>query len=312
MPEPVLSEVSGGHAPIRIDIRKVIASKNEALLRVLPAGLIRYVERIAHVRGLNRVFGRLHGRTGLDFVAGALDELGVCVRTVGEEKLDSARHPLVVANHPLGGLDGLALMKAVGDRCGQIHVPANDLLMNLPQLDELFVPVTKHGTNVQNATPFEQAFASERAVVHFPAGLCSRKKAGRVRDLDWQKSFVVRARRYRRDIVPVHIDGRNSRFFYGLARLRRWSGIRFNFEMIYLVDEMFKQKGRSLTMTFGAPVRWEMLDRRYTDWQWARLLRRHVYRLADDPEAVFRPGSPGVSPAGSQRGGQADARGEDR
>ncbi len=65
------------------------------------------------------------------------------------------------------------------------------------------------------------------------------------RDLQWQKSFVVRARRHERDSVPVHNDGRNSRFFYNLARLRRWFGIRFNFETIYLVDEMFKQRGRT-------------------------------------------------------------------
>jgi putative hemolysin len=193
----------------------------------------------------------------------------------------------VVANHPLGGLDGMALIRTVGGRLGEVRVPANDLLMNVPQLRDLFVPVNKHGSNVRNLDKFEAAFGSEFSVVHFPAGLCSRKKAGVIRDVTWQKSFVVRARRYRRDIVPVHIDGRNSRFFYGLARLRRWSGLRANIEMVYLVNEMFRQRGRTLTLTFGAPVHWESLASERSDWQVARQLRRHVYRLASDPGAVF-------------------------
>jgi putative hemolysin len=277
------------HGPIVIDLRRVIASKNPALLSVLPGFAIRYVERIVHVRELNRAFREMEGRSGLGFLAESLDALGVTVVSRGEEHLQAARKALVVANHPLGGVDGMALVQAVGMRLGKIHVPANDLLMNVPQLQDFFVPVNKHGSNADNFDRFEQAFASETAMVHFPAGLCSRKRAGRIRDLRWQKSFVVRARRHRRDIVPVHIDGENSRFFYNLARLRRWFGIRFNFEMIYLVDEMFKQRSRTLTLTIGAPIRWESLDRSITDWEWARRLRRHVYRLASDPEARFSP-----------------------
>jgi putative hemolysin len=281
---PLGSESAAG-GPIVIDLRKVIASKNPALLKVLPEFLIRLVERVVHVRGLNRVFRALEGKTGIEFLTAGLEHFGVRVVTRGEQYLDEARNALVVANHPLGGMDGMALMQTVGDRLGRIQAPANDLLMNLPQLRDLFVPVNKHGSNAGRFGRFEDAFGSDIAMVHFPAGLCSRQRAGRIRDLTWQKSFISRARRYRRDIVPVHIDGRNSRFFYNLARLRRWSGIKFNLEMIFLVDEMFKQRDRTLTLTFGAPVHWESLDRSRTDWQWARRLRRYVYRLASDPEA---------------------------
>jgi len=283
---PVIAATPG---PIVIDLRRVIADKNPALLGVLPGFAIRYVERIAHVRELNRAFREMEGRTGLDFISGSLGALGVKVVSRGDDRLLTARKALVVANHPLGGIDGLALVQAVGKRLGEIHVPANDLLMSVPQLQGLFVPVNKHGSNAGNFNRFEHAFASDTAMVHFPAGLCSRQRAGRIRDLQWQKSFIVRARRHERDIVPVHIDGHNSRFFYNLARLRRWSGIKFNFEMIYLVDEMFKQRGRTLTLTFGEPIPWESLDRSLTDWEWARRLRHHVYRLAGDPGVQFSP-----------------------
>jgi putative hemolysin len=271
--------------PIIIDLRQVIASKNPSLLTILPGFVIRLVERIVHVRGLNRAFRVLRGKTGIDFITSALDYFGVTVVTRGEHNLPQARRALVVANHPLGGMDGMALMQSVSKQLGDTRAPVNDLLMNLPQLQSVLVPVNRHGSNVGNIGRFEDAFSSGTAMVHFPAGLCSRQRAGRIRDLTWQKSFIVRARRYERDIVPVHIDGRNSRFFYNLARLRRWSGIKFNFEMIFLVDEMFKQRDRTLTLTFGAPIRWESLDKSRTDWEWARQLRRHVYRLASNPDA---------------------------
>lgn len=274
-------------APVVIDLRQVIASKNPGLLKVLPGFVLRTLERVVHVRELNRAFRVLQGKRGMEFISGALDYLGVSVVARGEHHLRDARKALAVANHPLGGLDGMALMQSVSGQIGEAHAPVNDFLMHLPQVRDLLVPVNKHGSNLGNVRRFEDAFSSNTAVVHFPAGLCSRRRAGRIRDLAWQKSFIVRARRYQRDIVPVHVNGRNSRFFYNLARLRRWSGIRFNIEMIFLVDEMFKQRDRTLILTFGRPIPWESLGPPRSDWEWASLLRRHVYRLAVDPGATI-------------------------
>lgn len=277
--------------PATIDLRRVIGRKNPSLLAVVPRAVIRHLERIVHVDELNEVLHLLRDRYGLDFARGALDYLGARVVARGADRLRLARRPIVVANHPLGGLDGLALLVTVGEQTGDVVLPANDLLMNLENLTPVLVPVNKHGSNRDNRELFERAFSGGPAVVHFPAGLCSRKKGGTVRDLDWQKSFIRRARTNARDVVPVHIEGSNSRFFYNLARLRRWSGIGFNVEMVYLVDEMFKQRGRELTLTFGEPIRFETFDRRRSDWEWARAVKRHVYRLADSPDRVFMEGT---------------------
>lgn len=271
-----------------IDLRRVIGQKSKVLLRLIPGPLLRYLERVVHVDDLNRALRELDGREGVDFARGGLEHMGASVRTRHAERLNGVSRPIVAANHPLGGLDGLALLVAVADHLPDVVLPANDLLLHLNGLATVLVPVNKHGSNRANRRRFEDAFAGPRAVVHFPAGLCSRKKADRVRDLQWQKSFIVRAVRTNRPIVPAYIDGMNSAFFYNLARLRRWLGIPFNIEMLYLVDEMYKQRGQTLTITFGKPILPTTLDHSRTSWEWAELIRRHVYVLRNDPQARFQ------------------------
>lgn len=280
----------GAPRPVAISIRRVIERKSPALLRVIPRPFIRYLERIVHVDEINAILTLLEDKRGVEFARGALEAMGATYVSVRPERLDTARRPIVVANHPLGGLDGLALLTAVADRNPEVLLPANDLLMNLENLAPVLIPLNKHGSNRENRARYDAAYASDATIVHFPAGLCSRKKGATIRDLEWQKSFVVRARRHQRDIVPVHIDGRNSDFFYNLARLRRWSGVTFNAEMIYLVDEMFKQRGRTLTLTFGEPIPYERLTSDRTSWQWAASIKHHVYRLGRSPDDRFLAG----------------------
>lgn len=274
---------------IQIDIRRVIANKNPALARWLPGVVIHMIERLVHVRELNRVLRFLKDEEGVSFARGALASLGARVETVGAERLITVDRPLVVANHPLGGLDGLALISAVGEHYKLVVLPVNDLLMNIPQLTPVFVPINKHGSNRAYRRDFDRAFQRADAVVHFPAGLCSRRKGSRVRDLQWQKSFVTRARKTGRTIVPTYVDGANSAFFYNLARLRRLSGLRFNLEMIWLVDEMFKQRGKTIRIVFGPPVGADAIPPGGDSWALANRLRMHVYRLAENPDAVFVP-----------------------
>ena len=271
-----------------IDLKGVIAGKNPALLHILPRGLIRYMRRIVHEKELNEGLYRLKDVSGLDFVDGALQVLDAEIDLTGAEKFPDRSKVIVVSNHPLGGLDGLALIQAIGRRYGSVKVPANDLILSLPNVRDLLVPVNKHGSNRDNLRILEETFAGDAPILHFPAGLCSRKRGGIIRDLPWQKSFIVRARRYRREIVPVYFDGQNSRFFYGLANLRKRLGIRANLEMVYLVDEMFKQRGAALRAVVGSPISWQTFDKRLNDWRWAQQVKHHVYTLANDPESRFR------------------------
>lgn len=274
--------------PVRLSIPQVISSKSPALARVIPRPLVRYLERIIHVGEINGVLEEMQSLDGVDFVNAVLGELEVSTCVVHPERLALPKSAVVVANHPLGGLDGLALISAVANARGPVTVALNDILLNVPNLASIGVPVNKHGSNRDHRAAFEAAFAGERTVVHFPAGLCSRKKGSSIRDVVWQKSVIVRARRYNREVIPVHIDGGNSSFFYNLARLRRWSHIPFNIEMLYLADEMFKQRGAVLEMIVGSPIAPQTFDRSASDWEWAQRLKHHVYLLATKPDLLFR------------------------
>jgi putative hemolysin len=154
--------------------------------------------------------------------------------------------------------------------------------MHLKQLHPVFIPVNKHGSqSTANAKLMEDAFASSDQILYFPAGLCSRKqKGGIIEDLEWKKSFIAKAVKHERDVVPVFFSGRNSKFFYNLARIRSKLGLKANIEMLYLVDEMYRQKGQSITVTFGKPIPYQTFDKSKTPQQWAEWVKRMVYQIS--------------------------------
>ncbi|MDD2963478.1 MAG: 1-acyl-sn-glycerol-3-phosphate acyltransferase [Bacteroidales bacterium] len=270
-----------------IDIDRVLAEKNPRLKRLLPRFLLRLIKRILHQDEINDFIMRHRHLEGLPFVRAVLSDFQVTIRVVGQENLPEGGRFVVAANHPLGGLDGLALMQAVGDYRPDLVFPVNDLLLNIPNLRPLFLPVNKHGRNINLSKMLDDTFSGSKALLYFPAGLCSRRQEGQVLDLEWKKTFVTKARQYQRDVVPVHIDGANRSFFYNLARFRVKLGIKANIEMFFLPDEMFRQKGKVITITFGKPVKWSSFTASRTDQQWAALLRELVYRLHNDADATL-------------------------
>ena len=271
-----------------IDLDKVIEGKSPRLRRNLPGFVVRFLKKIVHQDELNNALNKHKDKFGLEFLEVILKDFGVNITVKGDENLLKSERFVVVANHPLGGLDGIALMHAVGKRRPDIVSPANDFLMHLPNLRSMFIPVNKHGSNAANIAVFNETFASGKTIVYFPAGLCSRKTGGEILDLEWKKTFLSKARKYDRDILPVHISGRNSGFFYNLANLRKWLGLKANIEMLFLVDEMFKQKSKEIIITFGEPVQLGNLTKKHNDQKWAELLRSHVYKLEKDPGLIFK------------------------
>ena len=120
---------------------------------------------------------------------------------------------------------------------------------------------------------------NDESVVIFPAGLVSRRKNGVIEDLDWKKTFVTRARKHNVPIVPVIIDGKLSNFFYNLSNLREKLGIKANIEMLYLVNELFKQKNTTIKIIFGKPIYPNDLDEDVKDTELAQDIKRKAYSL---------------------------------
>lgn len=270
-----------------IDLEKILAAKKVKA----PRWVLRLAERILHVPDLNK--GIFYNREyfGLPFVYKFLEgnepqDLNLTIRTRGLEHIPTEGYPMVTGNHPLGGPDGLALMAAVGRVRKDIRFPVNDFLLYLPGLKELFYPIDKVNKTKALAS-LEEAFAAENTLLYFPAGLCSRLQKGVIRDLEWKATFIKKAVRYHRDIVPVHTEARNRMSFYRLANLRKALGIKFNFEMALLPAEMFAQRGKTFTVTFGHPIPWQTFDKRHSAAEWAQMVKDHVYKLKENPDAIF-------------------------
>lgn len=270
-----------------IDVEKVIEGKNPRLLKVLPRFVIRYLKRIIHQDQMNDFLRRHGDLEGFDFIETVLNEFNVRIKVVGKENVDPKKNFVVVSNHPLGGLDGMALMLELGKINPAIATTANDFLLHVKNLKSLFVPVNKHGSNADNIAILNETFASDKVIIFFPAGLCSRKIGNHIIDLEWKKTFLSHARKYGRDILPVHISGKNSSFFYNLANLRKKLRIKTNIEMLYLVDEMFKQDNKDIVITFGKPLSVSKFDKKLKDKDWAARLRKFVYKLDGNPDAEF-------------------------
>jgi len=276
-----------------IDVEAVIASKNPAILRYIPRFVLSYLKRVIHQDTINSYIWKHRDKTGLAFVDAILTEFGVHVGLVDGRSFKEPSSPLVppsgryivAANHPLGGLDGMALMHKLGETRQDLVFPVNDLLLNIPALRPLFIPINKHGRNTDNARLIDDTFASDKLILYFPAGLCSRKLriAGKttVHDLEWKTTFIKKAKKYRRDIIPVYIDGRNSNWFYNLANWRKRLGIKSNIEMLYLVDEMIRQLNKTISLKVGDTIPYTMFDRSKSETEWAAWVREKVYALDD-------------------------------
>jgi len=276
-----------------IDVEQLFARKNPGLRKILPGFIFSYLKKILHQEEINGYIYRNRDKFGLEFIDAMLDEFGVKTEIITHtvhtthtnlSNLTNLISPtgryLIVSNHPLGGMDGMALIQVIGRARKDIVFPVNDILTYIPGLQPLFIPINKHGKNTDNIEIIENTFASGKVILYFPAGLVSRKhKGGIIKDLEWKKTFITKARKYKRDIIPVYIAGRNSTFFYNLAYWRGKLGIKANIEMLYLVDEMTKQKGKTIKMVFGQPISYTTFDRSKTDVQWADVVKNIVYDL---------------------------------
>ncbi len=274
-----------------IDVKKAIAGKNPGLLKFLPNFLLRYIIRTVHQDELNVAVERNKHRIGHDFVDAAMEEFKAIPVVVGEENIPKTGGVIMAANHPLGGLDGIAFMDVVGEYRKDLKFFVNDLLMAFKNLSSILIPVNKHGKNsTEYSKKFEEIYASSACLLLFPAGLVSRKQSdGRIEDLVWKKSFITKSIQYQKNIVPVFINGSNSNFFYNLAYWRKKIGIKANIEMFFLVDEMYKQRGKTITFTFGEAISWETFTKNQSAEYWSEKVKQHVYALKTGDKSKMLP-----------------------
>lgn len=249
------TKASSSEGPIRLDLKQILSTRSAT--RRIPAFIVRRLEKLICQDKLNEMLQVAYPRRGAEFCRAVLDHLKVKVEVEHAERLpDHSERVLYVSNHPLGGLDGMALIDWVTTRHGvEPRFVVNDLLMAVEPLSEVFLPINKHGAQSRKSVvDIDAAMEGDRPVIVFPAGLCSRRQSGKVADLKWNKMFVQQAIRWNRTVVPLRFCGENSPRFYRCASLREKVGIKFNIEMALLPSEVFRAAGKTFKVVCGDPV----------------------------------------------------------
>lgn len=246
----------------------------------MPRFIVSWLKRFIHQDFINGYLAE--GKVGVPFCTGTLDYLGVTVEVKGLENLPhDDRYYTFVSNHPLGAIDGVTLGSVLGQEYdGKIKYLVNDLLMNLEGLAPLCVPVNKIGKQARNfPAQVEATFAGEHHVIMFPAGICSRKRGGVIKDLPWNKAFITKSKAHQRDIVPIHFIGENSKRFYRVTNIFDRLHLKFNPAMAFLPDEMYRSRGNHYTVCIGKPIPYETFDRSRSTNDWAQWVREKVYEI---------------------------------
>lgn len=242
--------------------------------------LLRSVGRWSRLDRISEFLGRnvLHG---LPFVGAALEFLqaGYDVDAPALARIPASGRLLIVANHPSGALDALALLDAVGKVRSDVRIIANDLLAELQPLRELLLPVRILGGRAQRASlqAVQQALAAEQCVIVFPAGEVSRLSLRGIRDGRWNRGFVRFARATATPVLPVRVQARNSALFYGASSLFKPAGTAL------LAREMFARRGRPLRLQVGQVMQ---LDDAQPAAQQVQAVRRALYALGGDAAAL--------------------------
>jgi len=265
-----------------IDLDAVLKTKTPRLYRFIPGFIIRYLKRLVHQDDLNRDLLVLQDYHGVEFFKKFTEMIEWKIEIAGEENIPKEGKYIFASNHPLGGPDGIIFIAAMSRYYPHIKFMVNDLLMYLPNVDDVFLPVNNIGgiNTKEYKLKIDQAYANdENQMLVFPAGMVSRKIKGTIKDLTWKKTFISQAKKYERDVVPVFIKGNNSKFFYNFASFRKKLGIKVNLEMLFLVDELYKNKGKTFIVTFGKPIPFASFDSTKKPEQWAQHVKELVYTM---------------------------------
>lgn len=269
------------------DLKQVFRDKSPKLSKWIPGFVYAYLNRKLHIPELNEFLNLNRDKMGLAFIDAAVERIGINFEVTGIDNVPPTGKYTLASNHPLGGPEGLGLLQIIGKVRKDLKFLSNDILMGVPNLKMLFVPVNKHGSNQKNVELFNKAFAELGMLMIFPAGMVSRKIDGKIRDFFWKSSYLTRSIKYNRTVIPVHIDGKNSKFFYNLAYWRTKLGIKANLEMFLLSDEMFKQEGNNVKVTIGKPTDMSIFDDRMSFIKWSAIYKEFVYKLKYNPNLEF-------------------------
>jgi putative hemolysin len=263
-----------------LDLENVIQKSSFNLLKRLPKFIVRLLIKITKQEEINDILTRHSERIGVDFLSSMIKEFNLTLVIEGKQNLPENGRCFFVANHPFGIIDGLVLTNTIAEKYGTLKAIGNDAFMLIPHLRPLIAAVNSFGQSSKDyINALEEVFDSSTPITHFPAGEVSRIYSWKIQDCKWQKSMVTKAISKKRDIVPIHFYGRNSRLFYSIGLIRMMLMIKLNFELMLLPREMLLKKNATIRVRIGKPIPYQSFDSSLSHWDWAQKLRKQVYDL---------------------------------
>ncbi len=271
-----------------IDINQLIKNKNPELYKRLPKFMINLIRKVIREKELNDFLKESNHYFGIEFLHKSFEWFNVKSETEGTEHFPDNSRIIIAANHPAGSFDGLHIIDTCYAKYGKAKALVNDLLLNVKNLNDFFMGVNKYGSTPREyLAEIQRTFDSDMPVIFFPAGYVSRKRNGVIRDLEWKKSFVSQAIKHQRDIVPIYISGKLSNKFYFTANTRKSLGIKANFELFLLPQELTKQRNTVYKIKIGKPISYKKLSSDFTEFEWAQKIKNHIYELSKDVNKEF-------------------------
>ncbi|MGQ9797927.1 MAG: GNAT family N-acyltransferase [Ignavibacterium sp.] len=244
------------------------------------------LDRILFIPRINRILEKHGDKTGIEFIEELFDELDISYKLSNKdrEKIPSEGKLIIVANHPLGGLDGLILLKLISDIRNDVKIIANDILMNIQNLVDYFLPfdlLSKKDLK-KNYTQISEALKKENAIIIFPAGEVARLTIKGIKDKKWNKGAVYFAEKFQTPVLPIFIRGRNSFLFYFISVFSK------KISMFLLPYELFNKKNKSYEIKIGHPISPKAFNTKYQRIEFlTKSLKKHLYLIGKNKKGIF-------------------------
>ena len=273
-----------------LQVEQLIAEKSPQFLEkspIITKPTLSLLRRLFHEHEVNEFLQRNSDCVGFEFIDRVLDHFnfGYQVSQVDRRNIPAVGRTLIVANHPLGALDGLAILRLIGEIRRDVKIVANDLLLGFDALKDNVLAVDNIGgkTGRQQLKAIMDALYRDEAVIIFPAGEVSRLSPSGVKDLAWNSSYLKIAQKTNSPILPVHIGGRNSMLFYTSSWLYR------PLSTLQLANEMFRQRNKRIPMQVGQPIPIQELGKLpLSNKEKNKLVKRHLYRIAKGKKPLLK------------------------
>ncbi|UFH59098.1 lysophospholipid acyltransferase family protein [Sulfurovum mangrovi] len=248
------------------------------------------IKKLFHENQINAFLVDNRQKDALSFIEAIIDYFDV---TIGLKKDEMARIPsygrtVIIANHPLGALDALALIHLLKDVRKDIKIVANSFLGQFENLKDILIPVDNISGKMDREVlrGIYQALEEEKAVIIFPSGEVSRARPNGVKDTKWKNGFLKIATKMKAPILPIHIKAKNSKSFYLLSMFNK------SLATATLPHEMFKGQGKEIDFTIGRSIPYESYNMALPTSEKVKLLRKHFYRIAKRRKELFKTENP--------------------